>query len=263
MTADIIQEETSAAQRLLAPLFSLAESSDSLIAGSAGEFHAGKKLFLMPRFIFMGPKGGGDTIRLGIFAAIHGDETEGTQAIVALLQYLDKHPSTAKGYHIYAYPICNPAGFEAATRQNARGQDLSEHFWRGSNRPEVYYLERELGVHRFAGVISLHTGRHDAVRPFFGRTRNPLLNATLVQPALEAANKLILTESGAARETDPLKSMPADFLTRTGELAPVPFEVNFEIPSAASRVSQIQGTAGALKVILDSYRTLLATQQNI
>jgi hypothetical protein len=57
--------------------------------------------------------------------------------------------------------------------------------------------------------------------------------------------------------------MPADFLTRTGELNPVPFEINLEIPILAPRVSQIQGTVVALKAILDSYRTLLATQQNI
>jgi hypothetical protein len=249
-------------------LFKLADNSDSLIAGSVGEFEVGGKLFHIPRFIFMGPKGGGDTVRLGIFAAIHGNEPEGTQAIVALLQDLDKHPSTAKGYHIYAYPICNPAGFEAATRQNARGQDLARHFWRGSDQPEVYYLERELGVHRFAGVISLHTCHRHTTRHFFGRIRSSLLNAALVQPALEAAHQFIVTDSRGSREDaapnrDALESTPADFLTRTGELNPVPFEIHLEIPSLAPGLFQIQGTAGALKVILDSYRTLLATQQNI
>ncbi len=268
LAADIFREETSAARRLLAPLFGVAENSDSLIAGSVGEFQAGKKLFQIPRFISMGPTGGGDTIRLGIFAAVHGNEPEGTQAVAAFLQDLDNHPAAAKGCHVYAYPICNPAGFEAATRQNARGQDLARHFWRGSDQPEVYYLEREMGVHRFAGVISLHTNHHDTTGHFIGRTRNSLLNTALVQPALEAAHKFLLTEHrGIREETAPsrnaIRTMPADFLTRTGELNPVPFEINLEIPSMAPRVSRIQGTVSALKAILDSYRALLGTQQNI
>ena len=261
-------EEVGPAQRLLAPLLRLAKSSDSIVAGSVGEFEVRDKLYQIPRFIFMGPKGGGDTIRVGVFAAIHGDEPEGTEAIAALFQDLEDNPSTAKGYHIYAYPVCNPAGFDAATPHDARGQDLTAHFWRGSKQPEVYYLERELGVHRFAGVISLHGYNHPASRRFFGLTRNSILNAALVQPALEVAQKLILPEGENRREQsapdrDGFKSMRSDFLTRSRELTPLPFEINFEAPRLAPKESQIQGTVAALKVILESYRTLLATQQDI
>jgi hypothetical protein len=262
------REEVGPAQRLLAPLFRLAENSDSIIAGSVGEFNVRDKLYQIPRFIFMGPKGGGDTIRVGIFAAIHGDETEGTETIMALFQDLEKRPSTAKGYHIYAYPVCNPAGFDAATRHNARGQDLAAQFWRGSKQPEVYYLERELGVHHFVGVISLHTCNHAPSHGFFGLTRNSILNAMLVQPALEAARQFILPDSEnhpdqSAPSREGFRSMCADFLTRSRELNPAPFEINFETPRLASKISQIQGTVAALKVILESYRTLIATQQDI
>jgi hypothetical protein len=125
-----------------------------------------------------------------------------------------------------------------------------------------------MGVHRFAGVISLHIRRHDTTGHFIGRTRNPLLNTALVQPAVEAAHQFLLTERRGSREEiapsrDATKTMPADFLTKTGELNPVPFEINLEIPSLPPRTSQIQGTVVALKAILDSYRALLATQQNI
>jgi len=261
-------EEVGPARCLLDPLFRLAENSDSIVASPVGEFEVHHKLYQIPRFIFMGPKGGGDTIRVGLFAAIHGDETEGTQGIVALFQELEKHPSTAKGCHVYAYPVCNPAGFDTATRHNASGQDLAAQFWRGSKQPEVYYLERELGVHHFAGVISLHTCHQTDSRHFFGLTRNAVLNMALVQPALEAAHQFILPPIQVPRDPpapnrDGFKSMRSDFLTRSHELSPVPFEINFEIPRLAPKTSQIQGTVAALKVIVESYRTLLATQQDI
>jgi hypothetical protein len=266
--AAALSEEMGAAQRLLAPLFTLAETSDWLIAGAVGEFEVGEKLFHIPRFIFMGPKGGGDTIRLAIFAALDGRHPEGPEAVVELLRDLDQNPAPARGFHIYVYPICNPSGFEAATRQNARGQDLATHFWRGSNEPEVYYLERELGVHRFAGVISLHTGNHHPTQHFHARTRYSILSEALLRPALDAAHQFILPErdehwTDANPNPTVAKSMAADFLTRTEELKPVPFEINIEIPGLAPKVSQIRGTVAALTSILDSYRTLMATQQNI
>lgn len=260
--ADVLHDATGVAQRLLAPLLSLADNSDWLVASSVGELAVKGKLFQIPRFIFMGPGGGGDTARLGVFAALHGDKLEGAEAIVEFLQELESRPSLAAGYHIYAYPICNPTGVESATRLNAKGEDLTGHFWRGSNQPEVYYLEREMGVHRFTAVLSLQS---EATRHFRGLTGNPVVDAALVQPALAAANRIIQPErqNGAGINRDEWKSRRANFLTTSEELNPVPIEINLEIPSLAPRRSRIQGTIGALKVILDSYRTLLATQSNI
>jgi hypothetical protein len=54
-----------------------------------------------------------------------------------------------------------------------------------------------------------------------------------------------------------------DCLTVTEELAPAPFELHIGIPKPAPRPSQIYGTVGALKSILDSYRGLLAIGQNL
>jgi hypothetical protein len=58
-------------------------------------------------------------------------------------------------------------------------------------------------------------------------------------------------------------SIPVAFLTDTDELRRHPFEINFGIPGQAPKVSQIQGTVGALKSVLENYRALLATGQNI
>ena len=90
-----------------------------------------------------------------MFAAIHGDEPEGTVALRDFLLRLIDEPALAQGYELYIYPICNPSGFEDNTRHSRAGCDLNREFWHGSTQPEVYYLERELGVHQFAGLSSV------------------------------------------------------------------------------------------------------------
>jgi murein peptide amidase A len=265
---EVFRAKMKPAQRVLAPLLNLAENSDWLIAGSIGEFETGQNLFQIPRFIFMGPTGGGDTVRLGIFAAIRGDEPQGTEAIVAFLQELENYPELTTGYHIYAYPVCNPSGFAAGTRHNAAGQDLAAHFWRGSDQPEAYYLEREIGVHHFQGVISLGSADIQNPRFFFNGGVDSILRGALASPAM-LANRLFLAEAQPARvpgsdefPREPRSDM-AGFLTRTDELRPMPFEINFEIPRKAPRRTQIVWTLNALKSILDSYRSVVAIRQNI
>jgi hypothetical protein len=83
VAANTLRENTGPAQRFLAPLLRLVETSDSLIAGSVGAFSLGETRFHIPRLIFMGPRGGGDTVRLGIFAGLHGDDHTGPEAIGA------------------------------------------------------------------------------------------------------------------------------------------------------------------------------------
>lgn len=261
--AEGLRNQTDATGRFLAPLLDLAENSDYLVAGSVGAFIADGELFRIPRALFMGPKGGGDTIRVAIFAAIHGNEIEGTEALIELLHELSRTPAVAKGYHIYAYPVCNPSGLAAGTRNNVSGVDLTGEFWRRSDQPEVYYLEREMGVHQFQGVISLHnTDGTD----FGAQTRSSILDEALVQPALRAARQFLSepdSQENAISWPHASHSMPAGFLTATDELLHTPFEINFGIPVRAPKLSRIQGTAVALMTILESYRILQATRQNI
>jgi len=266
LNAEALSKQPDATQRLLKPLLDLAENSDYLIGGSVGHFLVGQSVYQIPRFIFMGPTGGGDTIRLGIFAGLHGDDPEGAEALVELLQELEVNPQAARGFHIYAYPICNPIGFAARIQSNAAGEDLTGQFWSGSSRPEVYYLERELGVLRFHGVISLQTKSDSS--SFLVDTRSAILNRALVEPAIQATQRflpgsILKTGSDAGSlHASPKASLP-DFLTVTDELDPAPFELQIGIPQHAPRPSQIHGTVGALKSILDSYRSLLAIGQNL
>ena len=266
LNAEALGDQPNATQRLLKPLLDLVEKSDYLVGGSVGQFLVDQSVYQIPRFIFMGPTGGGDTIRLAIFAGLHGDEAEGAEALVELLQELEAAPQAARGFHIYAYPICNPFGFAARTRGNADGEDLAGEFWNGSSQPEVYYLERELGVLRFHGVISLQAQNHSG--GFLVDTKSDILNRALAQPAIQSAQRfmpgsILITESDTASlRASPKPSLP-DFLTVTDELIPAPFELHVGIPKLAPRPSQIRGAVGALKSILDTYRSLLAIAQNL
>ena len=266
LNAEALSDQPNATQRLLKPLLDLVGNSENLIGGSVGQFLVDQSVFQIPRFIFMGPTGGGDTIRLGIFAGLHGDDPEGAEALVELLQELETAPQAARGFHIYAYPICNPIGFVVRTRSNAAGEDLAGQFWSGSSQPEVYYLERELGVLHFHGVISLRTQNHSS--GFLVNTKSDILNRALAQPAIQATQRFlpgsILKAESVADSfyALPKASLP-DFLTVTDELDLSPFELHIGIPKHAPQPSQIHGTVGALKEILDSYRSLLSIGQNL
>jgi hypothetical protein len=266
LTVAALSDQPNATQRLLKPLLDLVDNSNYLIGGSVGQFLVDQSVYQIPRFIFMGSAGGGDTIRLGIFAGLHGDDPEGAAALVEFFQELEAAPQAARGYHLYAYPICNPVGFAARTRNPAVGGDLAGQFWSGSSQPEVYYLERELGVLRFHGVISLQTKNHPG--GFQVDTKSEILNRALAQPAIQATQRflpgsILQTESDPASLGARPKAYSPDFLTATDELNPAPFELHIGIPKPAPRPSQIHGTVGALKTILDSYRSLLAIGQDL
>jgi hypothetical protein len=264
--AKALSDQPNVTRRLLKPLLNLAKNSDYLIGGSVGQFQVEQNVFQIPRFIFMGPTGGGDTIRLGIFAGLHGADSEGTEALFAFLQELDADPQAARGYHIYTYPICNPISFAARAQNNTVREDLARQFWCGSSQPEVYYLERELGVLHLHGVISLQTHNHSG--DFFVTTRSSILTKALTQPAIQATQRIIPgnvvkiePDTGTSRASADA-DFP-DFLTVTDELKPAPFELHVGIPKQAPKPSQIHGTIGALKSILDSYRSLLSIGQNL
>jgi protein MpaA len=266
LNAKTLTDQPNPTQRLLKPLLDLAENSDYLIGGSVGEILDEHNVFQIPRFIFMGPTGGGDTIRLGIFAGLHDHEPEGTEALVEFLKELEASPQTARDYHIYAYPFCNPLGFASHARSNISGEDIAGQFWNGSSRPEVYYLERELGVLHFHGVISLETKNYSG--GFLVDTKSTVLTRALAQPAMQATQRFL--PGGTSKKESHMglldalldKSTP-DFLTVTDELNPAPFELHIGIPKHAPQPSQIHGTVGALKSILDSYRSLLSLGQNL
>jgi hypothetical protein len=257
-----VPAEHKSARHILKPLWDLAENSDNLVGGTAGDFALRGEVIPIPRFIFLGPTGGGDTFRLAIFAGLNG-ETEGTEALVAFLQGLENSPQIARGFHIYAYPIGNPSEFAQPTTYANPRQDLSADFWKGSTRPEVYYLEREIGVLQFHGVIALKANDHR--HEFAATTGSDILNQSLAWPAVAKAQQFLRAQQ--IPETEPpragLREAHADFLTATDELKTTPFELHIGIPRRVPLSHRIQGTVQALNSILDSYRNLQSLRQNI
>jgi murein peptide amidase A len=266
LNAKALSTQFNPTRRLLQPLLDLSENSDYLTGGSVGEILDDQDVFQIPRFIFMGPTGGGDTIRLGIFAGLHDDDREGAEALAAFLEELEVAPQTARGCHLYAYPICNPTRFAAHPQSPTGGEDLAGQFWNGSLRPEVYYLEREMGVLHFHGVISLHGNNQS--EGFTVDTKSTVLNRALAQPALQATQRFLAGNPPGRKSPLDLAKTPSvaplpNFLTATDELKPAPFELHVGIPKSAPKPSQIHGTVGALKSILDSYRSFLSIGQNL
>lgn len=257
-------------QELLAPLAELARDPASRLRYSpVGDFRHGHCRYRLPRFVFRGPPGGGDPIRLGLFAAIHGDEPETALALRDFLLGLEAAgPALTQGYELYAYPVCNPSGYEDGTRHSRAGLDLNREFWRGSAQPEVYFLERELGVLGFHGLVALHAD--DTAQGCYAYVRGATLTEALARPALAAAASHLplapgtLIDGFAACE-GVITRCPEGVLSNPGELAPAPapFEIIFETPGKAPAAAQSTAAGAALRSILRTYRPLLAYGENL
>jgi murein peptide amidase A len=93
--------ECRAVSRLLAPLDHFAEQSPHFLSKSLGPLDSAGQSYTVPRYVYLGPKGGGDTIRIGIFATIHGDEPEGALALTRFVGELEKNRESAKGFALF------------------------------------------------------------------------------------------------------------------------------------------------------------------
>ena len=231
-----------------------------------GLFHHGRDPYRLARYVFLGPGAGDEPVKIGIFAALHGDEAGRERArLVEFLLCLHLDPERARGCQIFVYPICNPTGFEDGTRLTRRGHDLQRELWNGSRQPEAYYLERELGVLQFHGVVNLRSAENNGIH---AHVASPTLNKALVQPALKAAGKFLPRDEN--RKGDQI--IPATTVGRNryewglgnpAELKPAPFEITLETPRKAPPELQAKATVAALNSIIEEYRPFLASQPNI
>jgi len=251
---------------VIAPLQEFAQSSPQCLTNNLGSFRCGNDSYSLARFIFDGPPSGGDPIRLGIFAGIHGDEPAGTLALVRFLRDLAKNPERAAGYRIYAYPICNPTGFEDNTRHSRQGKDLNREFWRASDEPEVYLLEQELWTHGFHGIVSLHSD--DTSEGLYGFVNGPDLSKDLLEPALWAAEKFLhrntrVVIDGFRARRGLIDGGYSGILSAPSEVSPVPFQLTFETPAHAPLHLQVEANVAALHCIMAEYRTVMSIASNI
>jgi len=219
-----------------------------------------------PRFIFSGPGGGGDPVRFGVFAGIHGDEPAGVLALARLLEELSRNVELAEGYKLFVYPACNPTGLLAGTRGSETGKDLNREFWKDSSEPEVQLLENEIRSENFHGLISLHAD--DTSDGMYGFVRGAVLSKGLLEPALKAAERVIPRNTrpvidGFPAENGIISECYDGILTSPPELHPQPFEIILETPHLAPQDKQVDALVLALQTILREYQKLLAFAANL
>ena len=236
------------------------------LSATLGCWSAGPDNYSLEQYLFVGPRGGGDYFRVGIFAGVHGDEAAGVFAAIRFLQELAQNPDLARGYEIYLYPLCNPSGFEDGTRHSRNGHDLNREFWLGSREPEVELLGREIRTLRFDGLISLHADNDSG--GVYAFALGAQVTQHVVEPALRAAEKVLPRNCDAtidnftARNGLIRKGYPG-MLCAAPEARPRPFEIVFETPHHADLEKQIEANLVFLRHALDQYQQLQAVGQDL
>ena len=249
-------QERRPVERLLAPLGAIAESSPRFISKSLGQFENDGRTYTLPRFVYAGTKGGGDTIRIGILATIQGDEPEGALALARLVDVLESNPEIAKGYALFLYPVCNPTGFEDNTSHSRTGKNLDTEFWKTTAEPEVRYLQSEIWMHAFDGIVTLRSD--NTASGLRGHAGGAILSEHLLEPALREAEQIIPREVTRAIEA----SKPELIKSPAGLRRP-PFEIVLQTPRRAPLHRQVDAFVAGLRTILVEYRYLIAIAQNI
>jgi murein peptide amidase A len=251
---------------LLAPLDRVVTQSHNLVANRDAVFKVNGKTYDLPRYLFVGPKGGDAPIHVGIFGGIHGDEPEGSYAIVQFIKLLEGRPELATGYCLSFYPVCNPTGFEDGTRFSRGGKDLNREFWKNSAEPEVRLLQAELVSRSFQGIISLHTD--DTSDGFYGIVRGATLTKHLVEPALRAAEKLLPRDKrsiidGFAARRGIIYDTFEGILSAPPKVRPRPFEIILETPAEPPAYVKAAAFVAALQTVLIEYQKFIAYAPNL
>jgi hypothetical protein len=251
---------------VLVPLDAIAANSPNLLTNRAERFQFAGDALQLPRYTFIGPRGGDEPIRIGLFAGIHGDEPEGVFALAQLLRLLEAKPELATGYCLFIYPVCNPTGFESNRRHSRAGKDLNREFWSGSRQPEMRCLEAELAANAFHGIISLHTD--DTSHGFYGFAHGATLTENLIEPALKAAEEFLprnreMVIDGFNASNGVIRDSHRGVLAAPPEAHPRPFEIILETPKAAPQALMEAAFVAGLQSILTNYRELVAYAPNI
>jgi protein MpaA len=249
-------------RRTLLPLFrQVLEASSHWRAESVGFWKTEEGPYWLPRLTFQADPTQTPTIKLAIFAGVHGDEPAGVHAIGDLVQALDGLPNLARQYLIHVYPLCNPTGYEDGTRFSRSGKDLNREFWKDSPEPEVQLMEAQILREKYDGLISLHSD--DTSDGLYGFVRGHTLAEHLLKPALAAAeaalpvNRAEMIDGFHAVEGI-IHSAYDGILTAPPGTKPAPFEIILESPTHSPMQLQRAAFVLALVEIIRHYRRMIA-----
>lgn len=248
-------------EKFLEPLLALSHCRYTALGG----FSSNGKTYSLPRFSVAGPNSL-EPMRVGLFAAIHGDEPAGAYALAEFLRELEAQPKAAENFELQIYPICNPMGFEDNTRHSRSGHDLNREFWKNSSEPEIRILERELQHGHFSGIIQLHAD--DTSNGIYGFVKGHTLTEHLLRPALAEAGKVLPRNANAiidgfAARDGIIYDAYEGVLAAPARIEPVPFEIVLETPHAAAQDLQVRALVVALNTILAEYRKLISFAANL
>ena len=266
LASQALPQQRRSIAELLAPLEEIAAHSPNLVVNHDARFEVNGEAYELPRYLFVGPRGGDTPIRIGIFAGVHGDEPEGVHALVQLIKLLESKPELAAGYYLSFYPICNPSGFEDGTRFSRTGKDLNREFWRDSAEPEVRLLQAELQSRSFQGIISLHTD--DTSSGFYSIVRGATLTKHLIEPALAAAEKFLPRDErpvidGFNARRGVIRDCYDGVLAAPPKTRPRPFEIILETPATPPEYLKELAFVAALQTILLEYNKFIAYAPNL
>ena len=253
-------------ETVLEPLDKMAANSPHLIAIHGAQIEASGQITKLPRYLFTGPQGGDQPIRVGLFAGIYGDEPEGVLALAEFVNYLEAGPELAAGYNLFIYPICNPDGFDHNRRTLPSGKDMGREFWKNSTEPEVRLLEADLLSQSFQGLISLHTDAQSD--GFYGSARGATFTKHLIEPALRAAEKLLPRNTdtvigGFTARNGVIRTGHEGSLSAPPGARPRPFEITLAAPKALPEYEKQAAFVLALHSILAEYRRFIAYAPNL
>lgn len=257
-------------ESLLRYFYELSAGSRYLMSHAEWPVRHGNDEYALSRFLWAGPKGGGETLRIGLFATLNGDEPEGAFALARFLSALEREPESARGYALYFYPLCNPTGYEDGTRLTRARDALNRLFWTGSSAPEVKALESEIWMQAFHGIVHL---RSDAdSKGTYGFASGPVLSEALLEPALRATEAYLPRNQQRQKEGIPSRrglvyseiyNAPKEGLRAVPGLKYPPFEVTLATPRKAPVYLQVEALNAALQVILSEYRSVQSIAQHI
>ena len=247
----------------LDPVHSLARTSNHLITSNGFDFRIGGRRFTIPKFLFLGEKGGTAPFEIGIFAGFEPGHASTSQAVADLLIDLEWIPDLAENYVVFAYPVANPRAF---SQEPDSAPNLNELFWQHSAEPEAGFLEKELKRHAFQGIITFNLDEQS--RGFYAAAKSAVIAREIIQPALHVASRAIPLDSDPVRvlevsRTGRVSGQPKGRLSAPRDAHPRPFEISLHAPAAASRESQVAGLVLATKTILREYRKFIGHAQHL
>ena len=241
---------------ILAPAFTSAETSESLVT-SRHPIRLRGQSYDIPKFLLLGQRGGGEPIRLGIFAGFEPGQLETVAALTTLLLDLEAAVIGARDYALFAYPVVHLRGVDSAP---APLSEFERRFARDSADEDIQFFKVELRKWFFNGLITLRTDANSG--GLYATVRSEIIAEQVVRPALAEASVV------AQLDPHPLRVRPSDRFSRAAdyadgrlappaEIRPYPFEVTLTVPPGDTTAA-IAALGAAITGILRNYRRFIA-----